>query len=98
MNRIVSLIKRTYPTKKLIVIGYNINWKTKVNMGHKNNRIFYQIPYKKLINKLEYALRGHTNVVLTNESYTSKCDALAKEKVMKHDVYKGRRDKRGLFH
>ena len=32
-----------------------------------------------------------------NESYTSKCDALALEPVMKHDSYSGKRVKRGMF-
>ena len=31
------------------------------------------------------------------ESYTSKCDALALEKIGKHETYLGRRVKRGLF-
>ena len=31
------------------------------------------------------------------ESYTSKCDALALEKIEKHEVYMGKRVKRGLF-
>ena len=31
------------------------------------------------------------------ESYTSKCNALAFEKIQKHDVYLGKRVKRGLF-
>ena len=31
------------------------------------------------------------------ESYTSKCDALAKEEIGKHESYLGKRVKRGLF-
>ena len=31
------------------------------------------------------------------ESYTSKCDHLAKEEMMHHDAYMGKRIKRGLF-
>lgn len=31
------------------------------------------------------------------ESYTSKCDSLAVEKIGKHDSYLGKRVKRGLF-
>ena len=31
------------------------------------------------------------------ESYTSKCDTLALEKIEKHEVYMGKRTKRGLF-
>ena len=36
-------------------------------------------------------------VIVNEESYTSKCDALALEGVCKHDKYMGRRVKRGLF-
>ncbi len=37
------------------------------------------------------------NVISNEESYTSKCDALALEEVRKHDTYLGKRVKRGLF-
>lgn len=36
-------------------------------------------------------------VKLVVESYTSKCSALDKEVIGKHDVYCGKREKRGLF-
>lgn len=36
-------------------------------------------------------------VIENEESYTSKCDSLALEPIKKHDVYLGRRVKRGLF-
>lgn len=28
-----------------LIIGYNVNWKTNVNLGRRNNRTFYEIPY-----------------------------------------------------
>ena len=37
------------------------------------------------------------NLVEQEESYTSKCDALAFEEVKHHEKYKGSRVKRGLF-
>jgi putative transposase len=36
-------------------------------------------------------------VELTEESYTSKCDALALETIQKQESYLGKRVKRGLF-
>ena len=36
-------------------------------------------------------------VYVTEESYTSKCSFLDNEDVCKHEVYKGKRIKRGLF-
>ena len=37
------------------------------------------------------------NVVVTEESYTSKCSFLDNEPLQKQSVYKGKRIKRGLF-
>jgi len=97
MNEIVSKLKELYSHKKLIVIGYNEGWKNKVNMGNKNNRKFYEIPYAKLISKMQNAFEATTKIEVINESYTSICDALGNEEVKKHDMYKGNRIKRGLF-
>ena len=38
-----------------------------------------------------------SDVTITEESYTSKCDALALEPVSKQTTYSGKRVKRGLF-
>ena len=47
---------------------------------------------------MKYKLyQNKIKLILTNESYTSKCDALKGEEVCKHKKYKGRRVKRGLF-
>ena len=37
------------------------------------------------------------DVVITEESYTSKCSFLDSEPIQKHTSYKGKRLKRGLF-
>lgn len=81
-----------------IVVGYNKQWKNKVHMGHQNNRNFYEIPYRKLVKMLfdKSELKG-IRVVETEESYTSKCDALGLEDICKHETYMGKRKKRGLF-
>lgn len=81
-----------------LVIGYNANWKDSVSLGRKTNQKFVQIPYLKLINYLKYKceLVG-VKLVLHEESYTSKCDALSLESVCKHESYSGKRVKRGLF-
>jgi len=61
----------------------------------KNNR---KIPYKKLINQLFYKGESESiKIEETNESYTSKVDALSMEKICKHKKYKGCRVRRGLF-
>ena len=37
-----------------VILGYNKNWKNKVNLGRKTNDAFYKIPYRKLINMIFY--------------------------------------------
>lgn len=81
-----------------LVIGNNKCWKQDINIGKRNNQNFVQIPHAVFIKMLEYKckLRG-INVLLTEESYTSKCSFLDDEDIKKHTVYKGKRIKRGLF-
>lgn len=75
-----------------IIIGYNTNWKTKVNMGRIMNEKFYKIPYSQFINMLFYKGKNKgINVKETTESYTSKCDALNLEKIEYHEKYSGER-------
>lgn len=81
-----------------LVVGYNKEWKQNVNMGKKNNQKFTSIPFARLISRLKYKCEMIGIKFITNEeSYTSKCDSLAFEKIGKHDSYLGRRTKRGLF-
>lgn len=81
-----------------IVIGYNKDWKQKINIGKVNNQKFVSIPFLSLINKIKYKaeLEG-INVILQEESYTSKCSFIDNETVKKHNAYSGRRITRGLF-
>jgi len=81
-----------------IIIGYNEKWKQKSNIGKKNNQNFVSIPYYQLIRMIQYKAKlvGIT-MLLTNESYTSKCSALDNEPIQKQITYLGKRVKRGLF-
>jgi len=81
-----------------IIIGYNKGWKNEIDIGKKNNQKFVSIPYLKLIQQIQYKsqLVG-INVVINEESYTSKCDALSLEPIGKQEQYLGKRFKRGLF-
>ena len=79
-------------------IGYNKDWKQEVEMGKKNNQNFVSIPYSLLINMLRYKIEEKGGVLIElNESYTSKCSFLDNEEICKHETYKGKRIKRGLF-
>lgn len=81
-----------------LVVGSNKSWKDSIKLGNKTNQTFSCLPYSKLINCLKYKceLVG-IKFVETKESYTSKCDGLTLETVGKHEVYSGKRIKRGLF-
>ena len=81
-----------------LVIGYNEEWKQNINIGKRNNQSFVNIPFYTFIKQLEYKckLEG-INIILTEESYTSKCSFLDNESVEKHESYLGKRIKRGLF-
>ena len=81
-----------------IVIGLNKGWKNGIDLGKSINQKFVEIPFLKLMDKITYKskLIG-INVETTEESYTSKVDHLAFETLDKHDVYLGKRKKRGLF-
>ena len=82
-----------------LVVGYNAGWKQDAGMGKKNNQKFVQMPFARLADYLQYKCEMvGIKFVKHEESYTSKCDALALEPVGKHEEYLGRRVKRGLFH
>lgn len=77
-----------------VIIGYNKLWEGNSNIS-KN---FIQLPFGKLINYIEYKCKiNGINFKTIEESYTSKCDALALEPIQKQEVYSGKRIKRGLF-
>ena len=79
-------------------IGHNKDWKQEVEMGKRNNQNFVSIPYSLLINMLRYKIEEKGGVLIElNESYTSKCSFLDNEEIKKHETYKGKRVKRGLF-
>nr|DAK44531.1 MAG TPA: endonuclease [Herelleviridae sp.] len=81
-----------------LIIGYNEEWKQNINLGRTNNQSFTNIPFYTFINQLDYKckLEG-INVILTEESYTSKCSFLDNETIEEHENYLGKRIKRGLF-
>lgn len=92
VNQLVSNDIRT------LVVGYNKTWKQDINIGRRNNQTFVQIPHERFLKVLDYKCKLEGIKFLTvDESYTSKCSFLDGEDICKHDVYCGRRIKRGLF-
>ena len=81
-----------------IIIGYNKGWKQECSLGKRNNQNFIQIPFNRLISMIQYKAKLYgVDVILNEESYTSKVDHLMLEEMDYHDVYSGKRVKRGLF-
>ena len=110
MKRICKIKDYLHKTSKRVVelmynnnigtcfIGHNNGWKNEVEMGKRNNQNFVSIPYLLLINMLRYKIEEKGGqLVELNESYTSKCSFLDHEEGCKHESYKGKRVKRGLF-
>ena len=110
MNRFCKIKDYLHKTSRRIVelmdqnnigtcfIGHNKCWKQEINIGSRNNQNFVSIPYSLLINMLRYKIEEKGGVLVElNEAYTSKCSFLDNEEICKHETYKGKRSKRGLF-
>ena len=99
-HKLTRIIVRTLVKQGVgnIVVGYNRGWKDSIRISKRNNQTFVSIPYLNMLQKLKYKceLVG-INVIVNEESYTSKCDSLVLESVEKHESYLGKRVKRGLF-
>lgn len=81
-----------------VVIGHNKEWKQDINIGKKNNQKFVQIPFNTFIHMIVYkAQMQGIKVIQREESYTSKCSFIDNEEICKHENYKGKRIKRGLY-
>ncbi|MCG3085563.1 transposase [Anoxybacillus sp. LAT27] len=81
-----------------IVVGMNKDWKREVHLGKRTNQAFVHIPYQTFLHQLQYKAAQHgIRVIVTEESYTSKCSFLDMEEIKKQKQYKGTRIKRGLF-
>lgn len=87
-----------------IIVGYNKGWKDGGMKGRtkeikqRNNQNFVSIPFQTFINQVKYkANQVGIEVVIHEESYTSKCDALTLEDLKPKEQYFGKRIKRGMF-
>jgi putative transposase len=81
-----------------LIIGKNDGWKQEVTMGKRNNQAFVFLPHARFIHMVTYkAQLVGIQVVLTEESYTSKCSFLDSEPLIHQFQYVGKRVKRGVF-
>jgi putative transposase len=82
----------------VLVIGKNDGWKQGIDLGKRTNQNFVQIPHARFIDLLTYKAQAvGIQVILTEESYTSKCSFLDNETVQKQESYQGKRLHRGVF-
>ncbi len=59
------------------VIGHNVAWKQESNIGRVNNQNFVFLPHSLLISMIQYKAKADgIDVIVTEESYTSKASAL----------------------
>ena len=81
-----------------LVIWYNKEWKQETKLWKVNNQNFVNIPFQKLIEMISYKCKlVGINVVIQEESYTSKCSFLDNESIEKHENYLWKRLTRWLF-
>lgn len=100
IHKITNFIVESVLEKKIdfVIIGYNKEWKQNINLGKKTNQNFVQIPFSKILNHLVYKLQLEgIEVILQEESYTSKTSYFDNEPIKKQQTYIGKRINRGLF-
>ena len=72
--------------------------KHNINIGKRNNQSFVNIPHAKLIDMINYKCKLiGANIIVTEESHTSKCSFIDFEEIKHHEMYLGKRKHRGLF-
>jgi putative transposase len=88
-----------------LIIGKNPAWKQEIEIGKRNNQNFVLIPHARFIDMLTYkAQLVGIQVIVTEESYTSKASFLDLDPLPSYDPerveepkFSGKRVKRGLY-
>ncbi len=88
-----------------LIVGYNKDFQKSMHMGKRNNQIFVNIPYGRLMQKLEYLCKMNgIKFTLQEESYTSKASFFDRdpipvygEECVEKSAFSGVRIKRGLY-
>ena len=87
----------------ILVVGHNKDFQRNSNLGKKNNQEFTSIPFRRIINKLEYLSKlNGIKFLEQEESYTSKASFLDNDEIPKYGQgkkikFSGKRVKRGLY-
>jgi putative transposase len=88
-----------------LVVGKNPLWKQEVELGHRNNQQFVQVPHARFIEMLTYKAKlVGIQVELQEESYTSKASFLDRDVIPTYNPnrtekprFSGKREQRGLY-
>src|SRR5690625_6144405 len=78
-----------------MVIGLNAGWKQAMNIGRVNNQKFCSIPHRRLLDMIQYKAERHgIEVVIREESYTSKASCLDMDAIPDYQAVKERKDRK----
>ena len=86
-----------------LVVGKNDGWKQEIALGKRTNQSFVSIPYDKLLRYLKYkCFNAGINLVITEESYTSKSSLLDLDPLPRYGEtnipeFSGYRESRGMY-
>lgn len=87
-----------------LILGVNLLWKQRANMNKINNQNFVSMPITLLRTMITYkALNAGIRIIEQEESYTSKADLIANDRIPTYGVddkdasFSGKRIKRGLY-
>ena len=88
-----------------LIIGKNVGWKQGVEMGRRTDQNFVQLPHARFIDMLTYKAKlVGIQVIVTEESYTSKASFLDLDSLPRYDpkrteepIFSGKRVKRGMY-
>ena len=104
--KIAHFVFRTMTERNLsyLIVGKNTGWKQEVNIGHKNNQEFVNLPHAQFISILHSVSRHYPiKVFEQDESYTSKASFLDNDtmpetfKDAEIGEFSGKRLNRGLY-
>lgn len=89
---------------RTLILGVNLLWKQRSNMNKINNQNFVSMPITLLRTMITYkALNAGIRIIEQEESYTSKADLIANDRIPTYGVddkdasFSGKRIKRGLY-
>ena len=103
-RKVVEIMSRN--KIKYCFIGHNDGWKQECNIGKTNTQNFVQIPHNRLYNLIQYKAEAEgIQVILQEESYTSKASYLDKDAIPTYNPeeenkkysFSGKRIHRGLY-